>query len=157
MTPEEIVKYVTTEFSGVVPKSSWGETSLFYNPDNILPNGVYFCTIKEQDGENDKTSNLNRESVFRLSLGVGKENYRKLFGDTPKRPAKGEAVALDVDFTELDVLTPHPVYAWMGWVCINSPSKESFQAICEHIESSYTRAVANFDKNKKVKEYRSSQ
>jgi len=29
---EDIVARITNEFEGVVPKSSWGETSLFYNP-----------------------------------------------------------------------------------------------------------------------------
>lgn len=75
MTPEEIIKKIINNLQGVVPKSSWGETSLFYNPDKKLPNGVYFCTIKENDGENDTSSNLSRDAVFRLSIGVSKEIY----------------------------------------------------------------------------------
>ncbi len=54
MTPENIINRIKTDLESVVPKNSWGETSLFYNPGNILPNGVYFCTIKEKDGDNDK-------------------------------------------------------------------------------------------------------
>ena len=64
MTPESVLNKICDEFSGVVPKPSWGETSLFYNPRKLLPNGVYFCTIKEKDGENDKASDLNRENMF---------------------------------------------------------------------------------------------
>jgi hypothetical protein len=52
----------------------------FYNPDNSLPKGIYFATIKESDGPNDKASNLDREGVFRLSIGIGKKNYQSLFG-----------------------------------------------------------------------------
>jgi hypothetical protein len=46
--PKNIVENIVTEFDGVIPKASWGETSLFYNPGQVLPNGVYFCTIKEK-------------------------------------------------------------------------------------------------------------
>ncbi|WLP93817.1 DUF6194 family protein [Psychrobacter sp. M13] len=140
-------------FGGVKPKTSWGETSLFYNPDNILPNGVYFCTIKEQDGDNDSASNLNRESVFRLSLGVGKEVYIEVFGATPKRPAKGETVDIEQDFSQLNLLMPHPIYAWMGWICINSPTNDSFAKMTKYIELSYNRAVKSYLKNKKVIEH----
>jgi hypothetical protein len=38
----------------------------------ILPKGIYFATIKEKDGPNDKASELNRANVYRLSTGVSK-------------------------------------------------------------------------------------
>ena len=79
MSPENIIQVLTSELDGVVPKSSWGETSLFYNPGKLLPNGVYFCTIKEKNGDNDKSSELDRKSVFRVSINAGKANYEKLF------------------------------------------------------------------------------
>ena len=61
MQPEKIIEYIEKNLDGVVPKSSWGETSLFYNPGKVLPNGVYFCTIKEKNGANDLASELDRE------------------------------------------------------------------------------------------------
>ncbi len=64
MSPNQIIEEIVRRLPGVVPKSSWGETSLFYNPGKLLPNGVYFCTIKDHDGENDQSSNLNREGIF---------------------------------------------------------------------------------------------
>jgi hypothetical protein len=33
------------------------------------------------------------------------------------------------DVTQLGVLTPHPVYAWMRWVQILAPSTDSFEAL----------------------------
>mgnify|MGYP000411843739 CR=1 FL=1 len=66
MQPKNIVEKITNEFSGVVPKASWGETSLFYNPGKLLPNGVYFCTIKEKNGDNDKASNWSIMITKRL-------------------------------------------------------------------------------------------
>jgi len=129
MSPESLIQLLTSELEGVVPKSSWGETSLFYNPGKLLPNGVYFCTIKEKNGDNDKSSELDRKSVFRVSIGVGKANYEHKFGIKPKRPEKGCIVNTGHDFTKLDELMPHPIYAWMSWVQILSPSKSSFNLI----------------------------
>jgi len=116
--PEAIVKEIESAFDGVVPKSSWGETSMFYNPGRVLPNGVYFCTIKEKNGDNDKASSLNREGIYRLSIGIGKENYESLFGERPKRPSKGGIIDTGHDFTQPNVLMPHPIYGWMSWVQI---------------------------------------
>ena len=81
MSPDALIGRICTDFSGVIPKSSWGETSLFYNPGNTLPNGIYFCTIKEKDGEHDQASNLNREGVFRLAIGLPSKTYIRLFGE----------------------------------------------------------------------------
>ena len=149
MLPESIIQILTLELDDVVPKSSWGETSLFYNPGKILPNGIYFCTIKEKNGDNDKSSGLDRDSVFRVSIGVGKSNYQKHFGVKPKRPEKGGIVNTIHDFTKLDELMPHPIYAWMSWVQILSPSKSSFESILPLIKDAHAIAVINF--NKKVK------
>ncbi len=116
MQPNDIVDKITTEFKGVIPKSSWGETSLFYNPGKVLPNGVYFCTIKEQNGDNDKSSQLDRDGVFRLSIGIGKETFENEFGSRPQRPAKGCIIDTDHNFSALNELMPHPIYGWMAWV-----------------------------------------
>jgi Family of unknown function (DUF6194) len=89
MTPDRIVEALCAVLPGVVPKSSWGETSLFYNPGLSLPSGVYFCTIKQHDGENDQASRLNRDGVFRLAIGLKPLSYVGLFGNPPERPAKG--------------------------------------------------------------------
>jgi len=150
MSPENIIQVLTSELDGVVPKSSWGETSLFYNPGKLLPNGVYFCTIKEKNGDNDKSSELDRKSVFRVSINAGKANYEKLFGVKPKRPEKGCIVNTGHDFTKLDELMPHPIYAWMSWVQILSPSKSSFESLLQLIKDAHASAVIKF--NKKVQQ-----
>ncbi len=149
MNPKKIIETITSNLDGVKPKSSWGETSLFYNPKNELPNGVYFCTIKENDGENDKSSKLSRENIFRLSIGIPKETYHSLFGEKPTRPDKGGIVNTGHDFTQENVLMPHPIYAWMSWVSILSPSEKNFKEIYSLIEKAHNNAVVKF--NKKVK------
>jgi len=149
MTPEEIISKVTNELDGVIPKSSWGETSLFYNPGRKLPNGVYFCTIKENDGDNDKSSNLSRKGVFRVSIGSSKETYERKFGIKPKRPTKGSIIDTEHDFTKTNELMPHPIYGWMSWVCVLSPTKEYFEGVFPLIIEAHANAVVKF--NKKVK------
>ena len=148
MLPEEIIKKIADDLEGVIPKNTWGETSLFYNPGNRLPNGVYFCTIKAKDGENDKSSKLHRDGFYRLSIGLPKQTYEKLFGIKPKRPSKGGIVDTGHDFTQTDRLMPHPVYAWMSWVCVLNPSKRLFQEIYPLIVEAHANAVVKF--NKKV-------
>jgi hypothetical protein len=146
MSPKDIEKYILKNYEGVVPKQSWGETSFFYNPNNLLPNGIYFCTIKEKNGANDKASYLDREDIFRFSLGVSTKSFENLFGTKPKRPAKGCIIKGNYDFKALDRVTPHPIYGWMGWICILNPSKEGFNDIKDFIDESYEIAVGKFQK-----------
>ncbi|MEM8738994.1 MAG: DUF6194 family protein [Planctomycetota bacterium] len=151
MTPPQIVQQLCRRFDGIVPKERWGETSLFYNPASALPHGVYFCTLKTQDGDHDRSSNLNRPGVFRLALGIGPDGYTERFGPRPPRPAKGQAVDTGHDFTRLDRLMPHPVYAWMGWVQILSPSESMWDETGPLITMAYERAVEKFVHQQKSK------
>jgi len=112
----------------------------------VLPNGVYFCTIKEKNGDNDKSSNLDREGIYRLSIGITKERYLSLFNDKPKRPVKGGIVDTGHDFTECNVLTPHPIYGWMSWVQILNPTESKLNELFELISEAHTKAVTKFNK-----------
>lgn len=109
----------------VRPLAAWGEVSFFVNPDGRLKRGAYFATIKQKDGAHDRASNLDRGGRWRLNLGLPKGDFTALFGAPPARPAQGGVVAGPWDFTALDVLTPHPVYGWMGWVAILNPMAET--------------------------------
>lgn len=146
MQIKDIVEKIVNDFEGVRPKSSWGETSLFYNPGKLLPNGVYFCTLKEKNGENDKASDLDRESIFRLSIGISKATYEKYFGSRPKRPAKGGIIDTEHDFAALNELMPHPIYGWMSWVQVLSPSESKFESILPLIAEAHSNAVIKYSK-----------
>ncbi|MGV6851122.1 MAG: DUF6194 family protein [bacterium] len=52
-------------------------------------------------------------------------------------------------FTKKNVLMPHPVYAWMSWVCVVSPTVELFEKIYPLIVEAHDNAIQKF--NKKVK------
>jgi Family of unknown function (DUF6194) len=64
-----------------------------------------------------------------------------------KRPPKGEAVALPgYDLTPLDELTPHPVYAWMRWVQILSPTPARFASLRPLLDESLELAKAKWSR-----------
>ena len=155
LQPKDIVAQLTTRFDGLAPKASWGETSLFYNPNLALTNGVYFCTVKEHDGANDNASRLDRPGVFRLALGLTVQRYEQRFGPRPTRPPKGSTVVTGHDFARLDVVMPHPVYAWMGWVQVLNPSDETFASMRPIFSESYDHVVRKFEKSR-AKRLRSS-
>jgi hypothetical protein len=146
MNAKAVIHQITNNYRGLVPKATWGETSLFYNPNNALKSGVYFATIKEHDGENDKASSLDREGVFRLSFGLPPASYEERFGPRPERPAKGAVVAIEHDFTSLNELTPHPVYAWMGWVQVLSPTESTMAELRPLLDEAYVKARTTFEK-----------
>ncbi len=149
MRIEDIIDYVLSTYDGLVVDRNWGERGLFYNPHRTLPKGVYLLTFKERDGANDSASNVNREGVFRLNLGISKETFREMFGSMPSRPPAGQHIAGPWDFQALDVITPHPVYGWMAWTAVLSPSVKTFEALKPLIGEGYELAVQRFRRRKK--------
>ena len=149
MKPEQILEFCLKNLTGSYLAESWGEKGIFYNPGQMLKRGVYILTIKEKDGENDKSSDLDRPDIFRVNLGLRKSTFTQLFGPLPKRPAAGEIVDMDYDFSAADRLLPHPIYAWMGWVCILNPSQSAFEQMKPYIWEAYEYAKEKFAKRKK--------
>lgn len=148
MTADEILKYCTENLNGVVLVESWGERGIFYNPGGRLKRGVYVLTVKEKDGENDRSSRLDRENTYRVNIGVYKSTFERLFGALPKRPPKGGVVDMDCDFSEYDRILPHPVYAWMGWICAVNPSEKTLGELEPYIREAYEYAKQKFAKRK---------
>lgn len=148
MAPDEILKYCLENLDGTVLVSSWGERGIFYNPDGKLKRGIYILTVKEKDGDHDKSSMLDRKDIYRVNLGVRKDTFSRIFGPTPKRPAKGGAVDMDYDFSLINTILPHPVYAWMGWICILNPSEERFEELKPFIQEAYECAKEKYLKRK---------
>lgn len=148
MKVDQILHYCTEYLSDTVLVESWGEKGIFYNPNHALKRGVYVLTVKEKDGANDKGSNLNRDGIFRMNMGLRKQTFLELFGSIPARPAAGEVVKMEYDFTLLDTILPHPVYAWMGWISILNPSEDTFEKLKPLIEESYAFATEKFKKRK---------
>lgn len=148
MTPDYILQYCLENLQGTVLVESWGEKGIFYNPDRKLKRGVYILTVKEKDGENDRSSDLNRENIYRVNLGVHKETFAEMFGALPKRPEKGGIVDMPYDFTEINNIIPHPVYAWMGWICVLNPTEMIFEELKPFIQEAYKYAREKYEKKK---------
>ncbi|MFR3755617.1 MAG: DUF6194 family protein [Enterocloster sp.] len=88
MTANGILEYCLDQLDGTILVIA-GEKEGFYNPGNKLKRGVYVLTVKEKDGENDKSSILNRDGIYRVNLGIRKISFIQMFGSIPKRPCKG--------------------------------------------------------------------
>ena len=111
-----------------------GDTFFIYDPDRNLQDKQRFpfATIVTKDyGDFDNASNLNREGVFRLNVGVSRETFRTFFGDEGT-----------YDFSALDRLMPHPVYGRQAWVCVLNPSAETFERVKQLVREAYEIAVA---------------
>ncbi|MDE7305949.1 MAG: hypothetical protein K2N33_01020, partial [Clostridia bacterium] len=85
-------------------------------------------------------------------IGVRKSTFIKLFGSTPARPLKGGVVDMPFDFTSIDKLLPHPVYAWMNWICVLNPSVDTFEKLKPLIREAHAYAQEKFLKRNKNKE-----
>jgi Family of unknown function (DUF6194) len=127
LDPEDILRDVLRLDAGLRVEPYYSERAVFYNPGDVAPLGTVLCAIKDHDGPNDRASLLSRPGVYRFAFGMTPGAYERRFGTPPRRPRKGEPLALPGhDLTRLDALTPHPVYAWMRWVQILSPTPARF-------------------------------
>jgi hypothetical protein len=111
-----------------------------YNSDRRLPDKLQppFATVVTKDyGDFDNASNLDREGVFRLNVGVRRETFRSLSGDDGTS-----------DFTALDRLLPHPVYGRQPWVCVLNPRAETFERVKPLPREAYEIAVARVTRRK---------
>jgi hypothetical protein len=127
---EEILSDLLGHDPGLNLERYWGERSIFYNPDRKAPLGVIWVSIKDHDGENDRSADLARDGVYRFAFQLSRDEYERRFGALPGRPPKGGVVDVsDYDPTRLNELMPHPVYAWMTWVQILAPTRAQFESI----------------------------
>ena len=110
LTAQEITDYITSTFAGVHIAQAYSGTFFSLNEES-WPN---FATIVETD-ENDDASNLSARGAFRLNIGVLPKTFKTLVDPN-----------VEYDYTELDRLMPHPVYAAQRWICIVNPSRATF-------------------------------
>ncbi len=151
MNEAQISRYIIETFEGVDVVLASSNSFFFYNPDSNLPpdHRFPFVTIVTSDIY-DQFSNLNRPSVFRLNIGIGKQTFRSLFA-SPSLPSDRDSAAIrgenssDYDFTALDQLMPHPVYGRMYWVCVLNPSDETFETkVRQLLAEAYDLAVSKY-------------
>ena len=160
MDQDSIRRYIADTFDGVdilIPTDgiAAGDTFFYYDPErNLDPKGKWpFATIVTKDyGEFDCASNLNRTGVFRLNIGVSPDTYRSLFGPQPSARDAAGVVDSGHDFTALDQLLPHPVYAPQSWVCVLNPSPETLQILRPLVAEAYHLAVRRLTRGRPAEE-----
>lgn len=121
-----IIQDITDTFIDVHVVTSGGSHFIFSGPSEGADNMFPFATLVTSD-EHDQASDINRDSVFRLNIGVSKATYLSLFGSAAPRAGENGIVETGYDYTTLDAIMPHPVYAPMYWVCVLNPSDKTFE------------------------------
>jgi hypothetical protein len=111
--PDEITAWIVATYPETVIANAMNAT-FFSLDDKHWPN---FATIVTTD-EHDTASNLSRPGVFRLNIGVSRPTFERLVGNL-----------VHPDYTALDQVLPHPVYAKQRWISILNPSRASFDAL----------------------------
>jgi hypothetical protein len=136
---QEIIRYISQHFDGVdvvtgTEGIALGDSFFIYDPRRNLDDRhrFPFATIVTKDyGDFDDRSNLDRDGVFRLNVGVSRDTFKRLFPDPD----------VTYDFAVLDTLLPHPVYAPQSWVCVLNPTGETFTSVESLLGEAYDIAV----------------
>jgi predicted DNA-binding protein (MmcQ/YjbR family) len=133
MDESSVANYIIKTFPGVETDTNFGYTFFFYRADHILP----FATIASSDNEYESISKLDRPGVFRLNIGISRETFQSLFS----------AAKVDLgsyDFTALDMIMPHPDYAKQHFICVLSPSEQTFERVRALLTEAYEIAARRF-------------
>lgn len=131
MKISDIESYVMS-LQHVTSNESFGYRLFFYSSDQTMP----FVSFAESDSAYDSVSNLSRDGVFRVNIGVTRETFKALF---PERE-------VDWDYTELNKFIPHPHYAAQNFICINSPTGRNAEQAIQYVEEAHSLAKKRFKK-----------
>ncbi|HEY0980586.1 DUF6194 family protein [Schlesneria sp. T3-172] len=158
MDPQAIRQFIELKCPGTrvlvasresgAPEAAWGDSFFIYDPDGNLPSQRQFpyatIVVKDYPGF-DEFSQLNRPGIFRLNLGLGKDDFRSALGLSTDKFREPTTPAATEDFAAVNRLMPHPVYAAQGWVCILNPSRETFRETIEPlIAAAYLKSLKAF-------------
>ncbi len=128
-TPDDIHRYILTTYPDTVVAAIEGGTFYSCDPANF-PN---FATVVTSDAFDD-ASNLSRPDAFRLNIGLSRDTFQRLVGDQE-----------EPDYTALNQLIPHPIYAKQLYVSILNPSAETFDEVIKPLlEEAHARTAAQY-------------
>ncbi len=99
------------------PSVAWGDHFFYYSPDGTVPqNRQPYATIVTKDYPGDAESRLDAADRWRLNIHVGSALFTELIGEAPRSFGAR-------DFSEADVVLPHPVYGSLGWIAVVNPHR----------------------------------
>jgi hypothetical protein len=128
MNQSEVEAFVA-KLDNVQREENFGYIFFFVGDDHRLP----FVTIANSDNDYDRVSNLDREGVFRINIGVSKETFHSLLGDSSSE---------NLDYSVLNVFLPHPDYAKQHFLCILNPSQENVEVTKQLMVEAHSIAAA---------------
>lgn len=111
---------------------NYGYKFFFYGDDHLVP----FVTIAASDNEHDDVSNLDRDGVYRVNIGVSRETFSKLFEQLDTANSE------NIDYTLLNVLLPHPHYAAQRFISILNPEGDNVEVTKQLIVEAHSIAEA---------------
>ncbi|WP_035858888.1 DUF6194 family protein [Cryptosporangium arvum] len=126
------VRQLYVEYDSEAPESNWGNY-FFYVGEEQQYQPFATVVIRNMPGF-DEESRLDRPDVVRLNLHVGRQEFERLFG-----------AADGFDYSTVDEILPHPVYATQGWVCVLNPER-TFAEVDRLIGVAHANAVARRDR-----------
>ncbi|HEU4909879.1 MAG TPA: DUF6194 family protein [Propionibacteriaceae bacterium] len=150
MTESEIIEYVsglpgvvtfTASEENAAPEVAWGDTFFFYDPEEDQPANqrLPFATLVVSDYPGwDTESDLDRDGIFRVNIAIGRSDFERLFGYTPKEHAAHHS---DFDYAATDMVIPHPTYASQGWVAILNPGERTSMQLKSLLDNAHRLAV----------------
>ncbi len=133
---------IERELAATVTTSGQGDSFVFYDPDRVTMPEMRFPFLTLVTGDRyDAASNLDRDAqTYRINLGVDRQTYETLLGPAPRQAAGDEVIDTGFDYTNVDVLLPHPFYAPMHWVCVVNPADSTRSQLAHLIERAYALA-----------------
>lgn len=139
MNKSAVATYIMETYPEAETSQAYGYDMFFYKSDRKLS----FATLISADYDYDHISHLDRPGVFRLNIGLSKQTFQSLFGTN-------EVNAGDYDFTALDTIMPHPEYAHYHFICVLSPSDETFGKIKPLLAEAYEIAGRRYTSQNKA-------
>jgi Family of unknown function (DUF6194) len=132
MNQAEVEAFVA-KMDNVQREENFGYTFFFVGDDHRMG----FVTIANSDTEYDSVSNLNREGVFRINIGVSKKSFGSLLAGSS---------AENIDYSALNIFLPHPDYAKQNFICILNPSGENVEVTKKLIIEAHAIAASRYQR-----------
>lgn len=130
MLQSDVQEFVAT-LANVEQEENYGYTFFFIGDDH--QHG--FVTIADSDNEYDNVSNLARDGVFRINIGVSRKTFKNLFPDYESQT---------YDYSVLNTFLPHPDYAKQNFICILNPSGDHVDSTKQYIREAHANATTRY-------------
>jgi hypothetical protein len=126
---ETMLQRIRDEFADAVV-ATLDSAAFFSLDEKHWPN---FATVVWTDEHDEGApSNLARDGVYRVNVGVDRETFQRLVGSMA-----------EPEYAAFDRFIPHPVYARQRWISVLNPSYETVRTtLMPLIAAGHDRLVA---------------